>query len=501
MEIAKRIVAWGLLALVVLVIVGTLWINWSGARAWAAAKARMEAKGETLDFKSLLPAPLPPETNLFQIQELRNVSTATSETSKGRANLKALEELGKQPHHLEHDRPSSTGIREGKAFDIQACYAWAQASGYLKLRPVTQDFGAEVLRAMDEQRPLAKRLADAARTRPRGEFVPSLRERELLAVLATLPVPGYIAAQSAFRAIQVRALMATDCGDLDAAIDSIRVMLAMSEAVSREPTALVFLVASTGHIMALDVVWSVLEKGSASDAQLLALSELLGGIDPIGELQNAMRREMGFILQTVDAACHNKTAIDQIAHKSSDAMELFNMDRILRSTPVGLLEHNEAVFVNLLYDGIIAPLATRTYRAFAAPRDRLMADLKAHQGLLHPTWMLANVSIRALQGITSKAFSNEAARAQALIAIILERWHLQHGSYPDTLAALATKLPTDPIDGKPMRYRKEASGRYTLWSIGFDGIDNQGQQLEDRNSMAHNADAKGDFVWHYERQK
>jgi hypothetical protein len=65
------------------------------------------------------------------------------------------------------------------------------------------------------------------------------------------------------------------------------------------------------------------------------------------------------------------------------------------------------------------------------------------------------------------------------IAIALERFRLAKNSYPKALAELAPAfidaLPPDPFSGKPFGYRIEDDGSFTLWSVGEDLKDDDGQ--------------------------
>ena len=72
----------------------------------------------------------------------------------------------------------------------------------------------------------------------------------------------------------------------------------------------------------------------------------------------------------------------------------------------------------------------------------------------------------------------ETHRQQAITVLALERYRLKHSRYPDALTQLIpdylAKLPQDPMDGRPMRYRLNPDDTFTLWSTGFDGQDNGG---------------------------
>jgi hypothetical protein len=75
------------------------------------------------------------------------------------------------------------------------------------------------------------------------------------------------------------------------------------------------------------------------------------------------------------------------------------------------------------------------------------------------------------------AHDRERARqAQLELALALQIYHREHGSFPDSLSPLAgaivDEIPADPFGhGEPLRYRRAADGSATLWSIGPDEVD------------------------------
>jgi len=72
----------------------------------------------------------------------------------------------------------------------------------------------------------------------------------------------------------------------------------------------------------------------------------------------------------------------------------------------------------------------------------------------------------------------EACRRVDITAIALKRFQLKHGRFPKTLSELTpeflSKVPLDPVDGRPLRYRLDADGRFTLYSVGENGKDDGG---------------------------
>jgi hypothetical protein len=82
------------------------------------------------------------------------------------------------------------------------------------------------------------------------------------------------------------------------------------------------------------------------------------------------------------------------------------------------------------------------------------------------------------------------ARAQlylARTALAIERYRLATGKAPERLEELVPQylkeVPTDPFDGKPIRYKRMDPG-YRLYSIGEDGQDNAGQERNKDNRGA-----------------
>lgn len=97
----------------------------------------------------------------------------------------------------------------------------------------------------------------------------------------------------------------------------------------------------------------------------------------------------------------------------------------------------------------------------------------------------------------------EASKRIVITAIVLKRFQLQHGNYPEKLSELTPEflasVPLDPVDGQPLRYRRTADGTYLLYSIGENGVDDGGNPslekgVTDSNHYWPNLHAL-DWVW------
>ena len=112
------------------------------------------------------------------------------------------------------------------------------------------------------------------------------------------------------------------------------------------------------------------------------------------------------------------------------------------------------------------------YREAAEVWDR---PLRQHEQVLLFSRQKTRESVENPQPYLRQA---ETSRQLLISAIALERYRLRRRRYPDELALLVpdflVRLPRDPIDGQPLRYRLNADGGFTLYSVGDDGVDQGG---------------------------
>ncbi len=99
-----------------------------------------------------------------------------------------------------------------------------------------------------------------------------------------------------------------------------------------------------------------------------------------------------------------------------------------------------------------------------------------------------------------QAMAQEIVRKFVLLVCALEAHFQDHGDYPDDLDALLPAVQSatlNDLDGRPLRYRREShNGRYTLWSVGLDGIDDGGL-ASDPVWPSHWRPTDKDLIWGY----
>ena len=103
----------------------------------------------------------------------------------------------------------------------------------------------------------------------------------------------------------------------------------------------------------------------------------------------------------------------------------------------------------------------------------------------------------------NKVMRVEAAKQMTITAIALKRYQLKHGNYPPDLSTLVPEfIPAvshDPIDGQPLRYRRNADGTFLLYSIGENGVDDGGNPSLEKNVQSSSFNWQNphalDWVW------
>ena len=110
--------------------------------------------------------------------------------------------------------------------------------------------------------------------------------------------------------------------------------------------------------------------------------------------------------------------------------------------------------------------------------------------------------LEAFSAVVRKIMVAETAKRVVITAIALKRYQLRHGNYPADLTALVpgfvSRIPVDPVDGRPLRYRLNTDGTFTLYSVGINGKDDGGDPSSGKGSKPfynwQNPDAL-DWVW------
>lgn len=127
--------------------------------------------------------------------------------------------------------------------------------------------------------------------------------------------------------------------------------------------------------------------------------------------------------------------------------------------------------------------------ALTGTETRILKDVD----LLDYREYLRSGMLDPLEILFRKLMAAETGKSVVITAIALKRFQLAHGCLPTQLSDLAPSfvpsVPLDPVDGQPLRYRLQTDGRYLLYSLGPNGVDDGG----DPNSAT--ATTSESFYW------
>lgn len=110
-------------------------------------------------------------------------------------------------------------------------------------------------------------------------------------------------------------------------------------------------------------------------------------------------------------------------------------------------------------------------------------DQKMGGNRIQVTRILSRMILPGLSKILAKELRSVATIRCAMAGLALERFHLAHGRLPDSLDELVPRflgaVPADPMDGRPLRYRRLDRG-HVVYSVGDDLTDDGGVEFADR---------------------
>ena len=317
------------------------------------------------------------------------------------------------------------------------------------------------------------------------------------------PIPNFVMMRTLAQMLAQRTQCYLLLGQPDKALHEITLIHDVCRILTKPPTGKPeYLVEAMINVAIIGLYAATIADGlhlhAWQEPQLIALQEQLRSIDLPPPVAAAFRAETAASGHTLEIS------------SPSDLCKLFSLrtpesfwDRLrnpgfwlLYLTPRGWYYQNMA-FAARLSGGNVNGMDVTNNQV----RPKVIAEhfSKVESALDH--WSLwrywAAVTIpNAVKAFQTTAY-NQTLVNEGQIACALERYHLTHGEYPATLNALTPQyisaLPHDLIGGKPLHYHRTDDGKFVLYSVGWNEVDDGGTVArlkggtEDRNN--------GDWVW------
>jgi hypothetical protein len=306
----------------------------------------------------------------------------------------------------------------------------------------------------------------------------------------------------------------------------LQALLTLIERMRNEKLIITQLVRRACMLIALNATWEVLEAEGTTEPQLAALQKSWESFDLASDMARSFEmernmtiayftklqdsaearerafdtkaqladlfseehpKEPGFVLRYLHAPLWRFAWADQDHLRALNRWQLMiENDRLARS--------NSWLAAKPAFDKIeAASPTTSVLGVFDVENERLGWYDRCR-------YLFSSDPFAVTVSLELKVLKSEALQQMAIAAIALKRFQLNAGQTADDLQALIpdylVRLPRDPIDGKPLRYRRHTDGSFLLYSIGDNAQDDGGDPVVESSSSDSPSMWNGrDIVW------
>jgi len=485
-------------------------MNWRGKRAWAAYQKTMDAKGEVLDYRRLVPPPVPDDQNFAMTPSLAVLVDFHPGTQTLR-DTNAVQAIERAFNKLPADLRRGGDWRKGErtdlalwvaAFNDASDRAAGKGTGESQPPPTLDRSQAAtaLLAQLEGYNPILDELR-AASHRPYSRFNLCYDCENPAAIL----LPHLAKLRHAARILSLRASVHIALGRAEAALDDILLALHLVDSIRNEPTLISHLVRCAILRSAMQPIWEGFADRQWSETHIEALNQRLGKFDFLADDLNAMRAERAF----------GNAIIAYMREKPRMAWQLGSSEPVsengIESLLVTLIPRGwfylEQVNYNRLFEERLLPgidLGARRADVEAMRRNEAVVAESASRGFVANMTsfrLLSNMLLPALGRAHQRFVYTQSMIDQTRIACALERHRLATGELPPSLADLAPrfldKLPHDIISGQPLKYSRIDPHGFRVYSVGWNATDDGGEVALDHKGKSNETvdTIRGDWVW------
>lgn len=500
-----RALTWLAASLVTLLVLIYQYCNWAGARSWAKVRAEVAAAGESLEYRAVVPDPVPDESNFGALPVFKNLTLGNRQggAAEAEAVRQALRVLT-LPDAEGPPRPKlGNGLTMGQRTDLSAWTAWMK-NAKVKEPILLEDSGdpaRDILKWMAAGDAMVQEIAKGL-DRPEAQWTPAWKTRELPAMMYALEVPHFDVLNKMGTWFALRAVAAAQVGDAKVAHESLLILTRLAEATQQDPILIGTLVSIAQTTMLAQALWEVCEARVGTVEDFQRLGRALGKLNPSESLLVGERAEMTMAVSSVQSL--KGQGDEEIMMALLGHTQGKEVAPAIRLIPGGWFDANLATLITLHLKYFIQPLRDEGLASCIDRQPELEALLKHSRAnyLWHPNTILAQLAMPSLSGVITRTAYVEALVMQMKAACALEAHFLQTQSYPANLEELRAEgyvIPLDPLNRQPLRYQKLENGQYRLWTAGFDRKDDEGKRVLDaknpENTKFSDQKYQGDWVW------
>ncbi|MFN0130885.1 MAG: hypothetical protein ACKV19_29840 [Verrucomicrobiales bacterium] len=468
-------------------------VDWAGKRQLERAQARLAADGLDLDALTRLP-PRPPDSENFAATPLlrgiaqgtvsgpawegaKRIGSWTSGSPGPSPRLRSPNDPAPTDwatvHEAARTAHPSAGLVQGDPNPVPALWNWVQS----ELDPAT----AELQSVLD---------------RPAAILIPSELEQITRSSTPDASAPDYSALLRLAIAYRHRAALAVERKDGTALVDSIRLVLKLAQAARSESEMLGTMIGWAALRSAQEGMWNAAEARILSGEGWRSLGAHWRECRPLERFDDSLRRVIAISHLRHTRWWRHQPAeyLQWIGEVEPDSWQ----EQAAPLIPPGWVDAAHAAWLSEIQ-------LLRHRIADTSILDRYNLDDWVASRVSDARFPSPDVGARdLLDGISNlheRVASYHAVARLAEAACALEAHFAEHQTYPVSLEHLVPEflvsVPLD-LDGQPVRYAPAAAnGRYKLWSLGTNGVDDGGVAKPSGKFKSVWNGPSGDWVWQY----
>jgi len=268
--------------------------------------------------------------------------------------------------------------------------------------------------------------------------------------------------------------------NFDGAFENLQALAHLSQLERDENTLVAQMIRVAIAGVGLSTTWEALQSDGLSDAQWKKLQDEWSKIDLLKGIERGFVGERLYCFSHMEMA--RKGATNAVSWGGSTTVKWQDRLRttIWRAT---VAQQDEMFYLKTLGHYIDKCRLASSGTPVAEVNQLLQHDIdELNRTLSQPSavfkYPFSAIAIPNFARACAAVFRCEVQRRLTITAIGIKRYQLCYGKLPETLNVLAPEffpeVLLDPMDWKPLHYRVNRDGTYTLYSVGENGKDDGG---------------------------
>ncbi|HYG33229.1 MAG TPA: hypothetical protein VEC99_00505 [Clostridia bacterium] len=317
----------------------------------------------------------------------------------------------------------------------------------------------------------------------------------------------FVAIRSAAQWLMGATLCELHQGKLEAALQNLEALASLTQMEREEYTLVSQMIRVAVAGLGIATTWEALQAPGWTEPQLSRLQKCWESMDLISALETGFQGDRAVgeeiwreVRQGKSTGLSAALGMGSSGRKSFE--DAFSSYVVLPAYRMTSINEDELLHLQTMQEILTACRQLNTNRPWPAVRlelDKTSGKIKAiNNPLQRFKYMLSRFSMTSLVRVGSTVMRNETERRLTITVIALKRYQLHHGTWPPTLEAMVpeflSQVLLDPMSGKALCYRLQPENEFLLYSVGEDGVNDQGNPNPPPSKSAGMWEAP-DAVW------